>query len=179
MAPIFLGGHFGPEKKCLAPPPPLPATPSEPRCAPPRLPSSETLLPSLFPNTKYPPPPFRLGLLLPFPVPETEEKIKDIQNVRQVIFGKEKRKVGKTKSTVKASSWSTVKPPPSRRSDNRTLFCQNPQEVTFEEPVKRHSWRDTLTGPKTHPESRTEIPKKRSVTRTFPKNSCELLPSFL
>ena len=52
--------------------------------------------------------------------------------------------IGKTKSTVKVGSWSTVKPP-SRRSDNRTLFCQNPQEVAFEEPVKRYSWRDTLT----------------------------------
>ena len=40
--------------------------------------------------------------------------------------------LGKTKSTVKVGSWSTVKPP-SRRSDNRTLFCQNPQEVAFEE----------------------------------------------
>ena len=35
--------------------------------------------------------------------------------------------------------------PPSRRSYNRTLLCENPQEVTFEEPVKRYSWRDTLT----------------------------------
>ena len=52
--------------------------------------------------------------------------------------------IGKAKSTVKASSWSTVKPP-SRRSDNCTLFSQNPPEVTFEEPVKRYSWRDTLT----------------------------------
>ena len=52
--------------------------------------------------------------------------------------------LGKTKSTVKVGSWSTVEPP-SRRSHNRTLFCQNPQEVTFEEPVKRYSWRDTLT----------------------------------
>ena len=25
------------------------------------------------------------------------------------------------------------------------FFCQNPQEVTFEEPMKRYSWRDTLT----------------------------------
>ena len=53
-------------------------------------------------------------------------------------------RIGKTKSTVKAGSWSTAKPP-SRRSDNRTLFCQTPQEVPFEEPVKRYSWRDTLT----------------------------------
>ena len=52
--------------------------------------------------------------------------------------------LGKTKSTVKAGSWSTAKPP-SRRSDNRTLFCQIPQEVPFEEPAKRYSWRDTLT----------------------------------
>ena len=52
--------------------------------------------------------------------------------------------LGKTKSTVKVGSWSTVKPP-SRRSDNRTLFCQNPREVAFEESVKRCSWRDTLT----------------------------------
>ena len=52
--------------------------------------------------------------------------------------------LGKTKSTVKAGSWSTVKPP-SRRSDSRPLLCQNPQEITFEEPVKRYSWRDTLT----------------------------------
>ena len=52
--------------------------------------------------------------------------------------------LGKTKSTVKVGSWSTVKNP-SRRSDNRTLFCQKPQEVTFEGPVKRYSWRDTLT----------------------------------
>ena len=52
--------------------------------------------------------------------------------------------IGKTKSTVKAGSWSTVKLP-SRRSDNRTLFCQNPEEVAFEEPAKRYSWRDTLT----------------------------------
>ena len=34
----------------------------------------------------------------------------------------------------------------SRRSDN-TLFCQNPQEVTFEELVDRHSWKDSA--PKT------------------------------
>ena len=34
---------------------------------------------------------------------------------------------------------------PFRRSHNRTLFCQNPQEATFEEPVKRYSWRDILT----------------------------------
>ena len=52
--------------------------------------------------------------------------------------------LGKTKSTVKVGSWSAVKPP-STRSDNRTLCYQNPQEVTFEEPVKRYSWRDTLT----------------------------------
>ena len=39
--------------------------------------------------------------------------------------------LGKTKSTVKAG--------------NRTLFCQIPQEVPFEEPVKMYSWRDTLT----------------------------------
>ena len=52
--------------------------------------------------------------------------------------------LGKTKSTVKAGSWSTAKPP-SKRSDNRTLFCQIPHEVPFEEPVKRYSWRVTLT----------------------------------
>ena len=52
--------------------------------------------------------------------------------------------LGKTKSTVKVGSWSAGKPT-SRRSDNRTLFCQNQQEVTFEEPVKRYSWRGTLT----------------------------------
>ena len=51
--------------------------------------------------------------------------------------------LGKTKSTVKVGSWSAVKPP-SRRSHSRTLFYQNPQEVTFQEPVKRYSWRDTL-----------------------------------
>ena len=26
---------------------------------------------------------------------------------------------------------------PSRRSDDRTLFCQNPEEVAFEEPAKK------------------------------------------
>ena len=55
----------------------------------------------------------------------------------------ERLQLSETKSTVKASSWRTVKPP-SRRSHNRTLFCQNPQEVPFEEPMKRYSWRDTL-----------------------------------
>ena len=54
------------------------------------------------------------------------------------------RGLGITKSTVKVGSWSTANPP-SRTSDNRTLFCQNPQELTFEEPVKRYSWRDSLT----------------------------------
>ena len=42
----------------------------------------------------------------------------------------------KAKTTVKVGSWSTVNPP-SRRSDNRTLFFQTPQEVAFEEPVQR------------------------------------------
>ena len=31
----------------------------------------------------------------------------------------------------------------SKRSENRTLFCSNPQAVTFEEPVKGHSWKDS------------------------------------
>ena len=55
--------------------------------------------------------------------------------------------LGKTKSTVKVVRWvpGVLFNPPSRRSHNRTLFCQNPQEVTFEEPVRRYSWRDTVT----------------------------------
>ena len=38
--------------------------------------------------------------------------------------------LGKTKSTVKVGSCSTVKPP-SRRSDNRTLFCQKSTRSSF------------------------------------------------
>ena len=81
--------------------------------------------------------------------------------------------VGKTKSTVKAGSWSTIQPP-SGRSDNRTLFCQNPQEVNFKEPVKRYSWRDTLTSEQLEwrhlfyrgaPKSSKN---KKNILRTFP-----------
>ena len=67
--------------------------------------------------------------------------------------------LGTAKSTVKVVSWSAVKPP-SRRSDNRTLFCQNPQEVTFEEPVKRHSLTVSLVSLMTKGcLNSTEIPK--------------------
>ena len=38
--------------------------------------------------------------------------------------------LGKTKSTVKVGSWSTVKPS-STRSDNRTLFCRKAQESSL------------------------------------------------
>ena len=74
---IFLGGLFVAN--------PLPPTPfrnlRQPRCAPPCLPFSETYPPPLFSNKNSPP--FRLELLLPFPAPETEEKIKNIRNGRQ------------------------------------------------------------------------------------------------
>ena len=66
----FLGGHFGPEKKKISPPP-LPATPPQRRCAPPHLPSSETPPLSLFPM-KVPPPPFSP----PFPRPRNRRKNK-------------------------------------------------------------------------------------------------------
>ena len=68
MVTVLLGGHFGPEKKQISPPT-LSATPSQRRCAPPRLPSSEPP-PSLYFQIKVTPP-FRLGLFLPFPAPKT------------------------------------------------------------------------------------------------------------
>ena len=49
--------------------------------------------------------------------------------------------LGETKSTVEVGllehSWTALQIY-SRKSDNRTLICQNPQEVAFEEPVRRH-----------------------------------------
>ena len=32
-----------------------------------------------------------------------------------------------------------------RRSDTRTRLCHNPQEVIFEDPMKRHSWKDSIS----------------------------------
>ena len=65
-----LGGHFGPEKKYLATPPPpnSPQAPSQP-LAPPPPPAWETLPLLEFSITNRPPtPPSRL--LAPFPLPE-------------------------------------------------------------------------------------------------------------
>ena len=76
----LLGGPEGnlvdisaPKKKYLAPPP-------SPRHPPTPLLGNPT--PPLFPNKKTTHP-FRLELLLSFPTPETEGKIKNIRNVRQ------------------------------------------------------------------------------------------------
>ena len=74
---------FRPRIKIFSPSP-SPATPSQRRCAPPRVPPPPPRNPpplSLFPNKSTPP--FRLGLFLPFPAPETEEKIKNIPNICQ------------------------------------------------------------------------------------------------
>ena len=52
--------------------------------------------------------------------------------------------LSKTKSTVKVGSWSAVEPPPG--GPITVLFsAKNHNKVAFEEPVKRYSWRDTLT----------------------------------
>ena len=54
--------------------------------------------------------------------------------------------LGKAKSILKVGLleyFGTSSPDYSRRSDNRTLFCQTSQEVAFEEPVKRHSCKDS------------------------------------
>ena len=80
-------------------------TPSQPRRAPPHLPSLGNPPPFYFP-TKVPPP-FRLELLLPFPAPETEEKLKNIRNVRQVasIFpGNHMHQKGRKKLKKRPSS---------------------------------------------------------------------------
>ena len=65
----FLVDISAPKKKYLTPP--LPATPSQRTCAPPRPPSLGTPPLSLFPNT-----------LLSLP-PKHKKKIKNIRNVRQ------------------------------------------------------------------------------------------------
>ena len=62
---------FRPRKQIFSPPP-LPATPSQPRCPPPCLPSSETPPPLYF--SMKSPPLVGLELLLPFPGPETAKK---------------------------------------------------------------------------------------------------------
>ena len=64
------------------------------------------------------------------------------QNQENLEIPFSESKIGNTKSTVNSGSWSTIKLP-SRRSDNRTLFCQNPEVAAFEELAKRYSWRDT------------------------------------
>ena len=73
-----LGGHFGPEKKYLAPPPPK--TFLETASWPPPPISWETPPPGIFNNKPTPAPSWRLGL--PFPAPE-QKKIKNIRNVHQ------------------------------------------------------------------------------------------------
>ena len=77
---LYLGGHFGPEKKIFSPPTP-PRTPSDRLCAPPRLPSSQTLPPLYFQIKSKAP--FSPRTSPPFPSPRTEKKIKNIRNVRQ------------------------------------------------------------------------------------------------
>ena len=63
---LFLADISAPKKNIKPTPPPR---------APPRLPSSEPPPLSLFPN-KSPPPPFRLGLFLPFPAPKQKKNKK-------------------------------------------------------------------------------------------------------
>ena len=87
-----------------------------------------------------PPPPISLKTFSMFNI----FNISPVLSIKMFSFFAPPSILGNTKSTVKAGSWSTVKLP-SRRSDNSTLFCQNPEEVAFEELAKRHSWRDTLT----------------------------------
>ena len=70
------------------------------------------------------------------------QRLKLLKDIRenQILY------LGKTKSTVKVGlleyCWTPLQIY-SRRSDNHTLFYQSPQEVTFEEPLKRHSWKDS------------------------------------
>ena len=77
----YLGGHFGPEKKYLVPPPKLPKSAQTP---------SRPLGPSWRPpplvgfSIKNLPPPLPAPSDSPFPVPQ-QKKIKNIRNVRQVI----------------------------------------------------------------------------------------------
>ena len=85
-----LGGHFGPEKKCLPPPPPLQETfPQRP--SPSRASSSETPSPplSIFyekKKTAPPPPGHLLGHLLPLPRPGTEKNKKYLKRPPRCSF---------------------------------------------------------------------------------------------
>ena len=57
--------------------------------------------------------------------------------------------MGQSQEDVKVGPWSTVERPPSRSTprglmeEYSCLPSATPQEVTFEEPVRRHSWKDS------------------------------------
>ena len=86
---LCLGGHFGPEKKYLAPPPPKfpnsPQTPSRPLGpSRPGTPPPPGIFNKNQPTKPPPPPPGASNYL--FPLPE-QKKRKNIRNVHQVVFG--------------------------------------------------------------------------------------------
>ena len=60
----------------------------------------------------------------------SQRRVHIVVNKGGVVKTLRRSNLGKAKNTVKVGSWSAVKPP-SRRSHNRTLFCQKRTRSNF------------------------------------------------